>query len=162
MNLENWWEDTKDSTFGVQYKLEAEKDEARIEELINYMQFCFILKSWRNHWRILYQKQCSQIYVFGKSLWEKCEEWDWESIGLEWREAVRKVLQYSRKGIMRGWRGIFDGGIFRKKEGMVNRAKVAKRASEKDWSSFSIILLITGNQLMYLLVCYLFPLPGCL
>ena len=49
-----------------------------------------------------------------------------------------------------------------KKEGTVNRAKVAKRASEKDWPSFSIILLITGNELMYLLVWYLFPLPGCL
>lgn len=81
VNLEDWWEDTEDSTFGVQYKLEAEKDEARIEGLINYMEFCFILKSWRNHWRILYQKQCSQIYVLGKSLWEKCEEWTGRALG---------------------------------------------------------------------------------
>ena len=62
----------------------------------------------------------------------------------------------------RGHSAVNYGRQTLKKEGMVNRAKVAKRASEKDWSSFSIILLITGNPLMYLLVCYLFPLPGCL
>lgn len=31
--------------------------------------------------RGLYQKQCSQIHVLGKSLWEKCEEWTGRALG---------------------------------------------------------------------------------
>lgn len=60
---------------GVKCELDAERDEARTEGLINDVEeFLFLLKACGNHWRILSQKQCSQIYVLEKSLWQQCEE----------------------------------------------------------------------------------------
>lgn len=74
----------------------------RMEGLSNDVEeFLFILKVWGNHWKTSSQKQCSQIYVLEKSLWQECEGWVRRASGLERGRAIRKALQYSRKGIRR-------------------------------------------------------------
>lgn len=41
-----------------------------------------------------------QMYILEKFLWHQCEGWIGRDIGLEGERVIRKVLQYSRKGIM--------------------------------------------------------------